>query len=236
MTDLETLFDFLSVPLGDSDSILKRFARLPGAIHRGSGDKQFVFIKGSRADRIVLVAHADTVWFWGEHQKQKPDLQFEDGILTNRFGGLGADDRAGCAIVWLLRDLGHSILITNGEEFHGIGSAWLMEEHQDIRSEINDHSSFALEFDRRLGTEYICYEVGTRAFQDYIETNTGHSRSLTGGFTDICVICDKICGVNLSIGYYRAHTEKEYLVYPEWQRSLDLCRKWLQKDQPRFLR
>lgn len=236
MTDQENLFDFLSVPLGDSDSILKRFAALPGAIHRGSGDRQFVFIKGSRANRIVLVAHADTVWHWGDYRTQEPDLHFKDGIITNRNGGLGADDRAGCAIVWLLRDMGHSILITNGEEHHGIGSEWLMSEHQDIRDEINENSSFALQLDRRLGTEYICYGVGTGAFQDYIEKSTGHTESLTGGFTDICIICDKICGVNLSIGYYNAHSEREYLVYPEWQHSLDLCRKWLKKKLPRFLR
>ena len=53
MTDLETLVDFLSIPLGDSSSVLKRSAALPGADHRGrAGD-----------------------------------------VITNRNGGLGADDR-----------------------------------------------------------------------------------------------------------------------------------------------
>jgi hypothetical protein len=236
MTDQETLLDFLNIPLGDSDAVLKRFAALPGADHRGSGDHQFVFIKGTRPNRIVLIAHADTVWSSDCYKTETPDLKITGSIIINANGGLGADDRAGCAIVWLLRDMGHSILITNGEEQYGIGSSWLMKNHKDIRDEINENSAFALELDRRRGNRYICYDVGSEDFQAYIEKSTGHIESLSGGFTDICIVCEKICGVNLSIGYYNAHSEYEFLVYSEWQNTLDLCRKWLQEDFPRFLR
>jgi hypothetical protein len=48
-------------------------------------------------------------------------------------------------------------------------------------------------------------------------------------------LCRDICGVNLSVGYHREHSDQEYLVLDEWQRSLDLCRRWLSgAGLPRF--
>ncbi len=235
MTDQETLFDFLSYPLGDSDSLLKRFAALPGAIHRGSGFRQFVFIEGSRENRIVLVAHADTVWPWGEYRTQKPDLQLKDGIITNRNGGLGADDRAGCAIVWLLRNSGHSILITDGEEFGLQGSSFLMAENPDIADEINLTHKFCVQFDRRNSRDFKCYSVGTDEFRAYIAAETGYQEPDRHSCTDIVELCRDICGVNFSIGYYKEHTDREYLVLDEWQSTLRTCKKWLtRKKLPRF--
>jgi hypothetical protein len=68
-------------------------------------------------------------------------LLLSNGVFqsANRIRGIGADDRAGCAILWLLKDLGHSLLITDGEEKGGIGSKWLMNdtENADIAEEIN---------------------------------------------------------------------------------------------------
>ena len=231
MNDRDTLFDFLNIPLQDSNKVLDRFAALPNAIRRGEGAEQFVFIKGSRENKILLVAHADTVWQGDEPCKFQ--LEVKAGVIMNRYGGLGADDRAGCAIVWLLRNMGHSILITAGEECGGIGSNFLMLNNRDIREEIDKHS-FVLELDRRYATEYKCYDVATREFKDYIEQATGYTESREGGFTDICVLCRTICGVNLSVGYYNAHTTSEYLVYDEWQNTLDLCRVWLKLEMPRF--
>jgi hypothetical protein len=37
---------------------------------------------------------------------------------------LGADDRAGLAILWLLRDLGHSLMVTDLEEHGRMGSTY----------------------------------------------------------------------------------------------------------------
>ncbi|MEI6614195.1 MAG: hypothetical protein WCL37_04800, partial [Chrysiogenales bacterium] len=156
MNDNKVLLEFLNMPLGSTGEIFAKFGELQGTEHRGEGKKQFLYRRGLRKDRVLLVAHADTVWDCG-----RQEIARENGIIRNRKGGLGADDRAGCAIVWLLRDLGHSLLIVDGEERGRQGSNWLMEANPDIRNEINNEHNFVIEFDRRNGRDYKCYNVGT---------------------------------------------------------------------------
>lgn len=223
---------FLRSPLDNSDEIFKKFANIPGAVHRGSDLEQFLFINGSRKNRVLLVAHADTKW---ENVEVEPDIVLENGKIRNKNGGLGADDRAGCAIVYLLKDIGHSILITNGEEHGGQGSKWLMKCNPDIARKINDDHQFVVEFDRRNAFDFKCYDVGTDEFRDYVSQVTGYTEPDRTSSTDIVTICRDICGVNLSIGYYNEHREDEYLVIDEWENTLNICRKWLSESElPRF--
>ena len=243
-TDIDTLMAFLGAPLESADAVLDQFASLPGAIRRGEGTTQFVFVPGHRQNKVLLAAHADTVW--DEHYNSsrssphnsspQQKLINQGGIIRNENGGLGADDRAGCALVWLLRDMGHSILITHGEEQGRQGSSWLMDEHEDIADDINLRHQFAIQLDRRNGKDFKCYEVGTDAFRSYIRKTTGYSEPDRNSFTDIVTLCRTICGVNLSVGYRNEHTADEYLVIDEWQHTLNLCRQWLSADVlPQFL-
>ncbi len=201
-------------------------------MRRGEGRRQFLYRPGTRNDRVLLVAHADTVWESG-----RQEIASENGIIRNRKGGLGADDRAGCAVVWLLRDLGHSLLIVDGEESGRQGSRWLMEANADIGNEINDTHNFVIEFDRRNGRDYKCYDVGTPEFRHYIEAVTGYSEPDRHSYTDIGILCREIPGANLSVGYRNEHTEQECLVVEEWRHTLDLCGTWLGgPGLPRFRR
>ena len=45
--------------------------------------------------------------------RERTEFFYRSGVYDE---GIGADDRAGCAILWLLKDSGHSLLVTNGEE------------------------------------------------------------------------------------------------------------------------
>jgi len=235
--DTSVLLEFLQISLTSADEVFAKFMELPGAVMRGSGLERFLFRQGTREDRVLLVAHADTCWdeHYGEGDRTPKIIVQDSGIIKNQNGGLGADDRAGCAMAWLLKDMGHSVLITNGQE-HGLkGSNWLMNENRDIAEEINKSHQFALQLDRRNGTDYKCYTVGTDAFRKYIEHVTGYSEPDRRYDNDIVILCRDICGVNLSVGYHREHTNQEYLVLDEWQRSLDLCRGWLSRfELPRF--
>ena len=49
-------------------------------------------------------------------------------------------------------------------------------------------------------------------------------------FTDICTLCDGICGVNLSVGYYCEHQRNEFIVIDEWLNTLNVAMKWLSMD------
>lgn len=237
MYDKDTLIEFLEMPLESSDEVFARFLEIPGAIHRGRDLHQFLYIRGKREPKVLLIAHADTFWDvgYGYVESNPKDIIQENGIIRNANGGLGADDRAGCAMIWLLKDLGHSILITSGEEHGRQGSNWLMDENIDIADEINRNHQFMVQLDRKNGTDYKCYEVGTDDFRMYVERTTGYSEPNRCSATDIKVLCRDITGVNLSIGYHGEHTRDEYLVLAEWQHTLKICRDWLAEMQlPKF--
>ncbi len=215
------------------------FAKLPGAVSCFDGGKRnFVYVPGTRKDRVVLVAHADTVWDSGYNQGEiyTQSLTFENGVYsgTNSDCGIGADDRAGCAILWLLKDSGHSLLIADGEEHGQIGSNHIRSAYPDLFDEINDHS-YIIQFDRRGSSDYKFYNLPVSdEFRDFIETKTGYSDAGRAARTDIVTLCGKICGVNLSIGYYDEHTAYERLVFSEWLHTLNVVNDFLKKDQKRY--
>lgn len=229
------------------DDVLDKFQSLKHSFTDGKGQKRFVYIPGTRKDRVLLVAHADTVF----GDQACLDIGFYNGIFysrnrvgqytqekgnftTNRTGvGIGADDRAGCAIVWELRNTGHSILITSGEEIGCIASRRIMNSQWWV-DEINKEHQFAVQFDRRGYKDIVFYNVGTNAFVKYVKGETGYTPE-DGSYTDIRVLCKGICGVNMSVGYYNEHTSEEKLVYNQWFNTLATARAWLSKpDLPRF--
>ena len=234
--EVDVLMEFLRMPLSSSDEVFSKFSE-ESAIRRGFNKKRFLFLEGSRDNRVLLVAHADTFWDkdnpWGWNQQQEVVLRH--GVIRNSYGGLGADDRAGCAMVWLLKGLGHSILITDGEENGRQGSRWLMAKNPDIAHRINSAHQFVVQLDRMNSSDFKCYEVGTDEFRAYIRHETGYTEPDRESFTDIVTLCRDICGVNLSVGYYDQHTFLEHIVVSEWQYTLGVCRNWLKrKDLPLF--
>lgn len=237
MNDLDVLMEFLRMPLENADPVFEKFLAIPGAILRGEGLEKFLYIEGYRKNKVLLVAHADTYWDYSYYgYSYEPKIIFQqNGIIRNKNGALGADDRAGCAIIWLLKEMGHSILITNGEEDGRRGSNWLMNENHDIANAINSNHQFMIQLDRRNGNDFKCYSVGTEHFRNYVRQKTGYSEPGFLSYTDIVTLCRSICGVNLSIGYRGEHTPDEHLVVDEWVNTLNICRKWLSEDElPRF--
>lgn len=237
--DERAVFDFLSMPLFDSGAVLDRFSHLPGAIIRADRvfqKNRFVYIPGSRKDRAVLVAHADTVFDWEYDGTLFERVLYRDGDIVHAQGlPVGADDRAGCAILWQLRNSGHSLLVVDGEELGCIGSRWLMGDHPDIADEINCHT-FMIEFDRCNGTDFKTYDVGTEVFKQYVAGATGYENAGADSFTDICELCRDICGVNLSVGYYDPHSFDEHLNLQEWKKTLSIARNLLSQKLSQFRR
>jgi hypothetical protein len=233
----EILKMFLNVPVDRSDKVFELF-QLPGAVSRQNffdPKERFLYIKGNRENKVLLVAHADTWWDTSYHIGK--GLNIADGVIRPVLRGLGADDRAGCAIVWLLKELGHSILITDGEESGGFGSYWLASDQRNtnIMDEINKEHQFMVQFDRRNATDFKCYGVGTDEFRAYVGDKTGYAEPDRTAGSDIVNLCRDVAGVNLSVGYYNEHTPEEYLVIDEWMNTLDVCRNWLSEpDLPRF--
>ncbi len=230
--------------------ILERFAELSSEAIITEGkhtDLNSVFLPGKRADRALLVAHVDTIqhdskelrvsfggpenpmFFSGTRRKgvfKKTGKPFISGL------GIGADDRAGCAMLWALKDLGHSLLLTNGEEHGCLGSRYLMSSKK-MAMLIQQHQ-FALQFDRKGRDDLVFYNVGTQEFADYLVQQTGYSIA-EGTYTDICVLCEQMCGCNISVGYSGEHTANEMLNLRYWIKTFEVAHNLLSQPQiPKF--
>lgn len=238
---IDLLTDFLNTPLESGDGIFDRFAALPGAIiGKGAQPLQrYVYIPGTREDRVVLVAHIDTVW---DKSYKKPFSEsraviLEDGIFksNNPNCGIGADDRAGCAILWELRNCGHSILLTDGEEHGKHGANFLKKSNKALFKELNKHR-YMIEFDWK-GTNCCLYNQvdNTKKFKQYITDTLVFGEGKSKGGTDLQILCHRVCGVNLGIGYDHWHKNDEILVLADWENTLEKVSAFLEKPQPRFL-
>ena len=231
----EVLMRFLSYPLAEPTGVMAEFAALPRAVSDlAVPGERYVYVPGTRSDRVLLVAHADTVWD-GEAVEQRV---YRDGGTVrgeNAACGIGADDRAGCAILWLLRESGHSLLVLDGEEYGSLAARHLREAHAALFDELNGHA-YMVEVDRRETENYKVYHLPVpQGFHEFIVEKTGYREADRRSSTDITVLCRDIAGVNLSIGYYREHSEEEHLVLDEWYRTLTLLRAMLAPPQRRFL-
>lgn len=232
------LENFLSYPLNTTDSIFARFEEIPGAIS-GKGNhalERYICIPGNRKNKVVLVAHADTVWDNAYGYPATTTVHFEDGIFkgTNPECGLGADDRAGCAMLWALRNSGHTLLLVNGEEKGKHGARFLQQTNPKLFRFLNQHQ-FMIELDWR-GTGVCLYNQVdyTKRFHRYITNTLGFQDDCKPGGCDLQILCHQICGVNISVGYHNWHSNQEYLNLEEWQNTLCCLESFLALPHPRF--
>jgi hypothetical protein len=175
-------------------------------------DDKFNFMYVTGEIPVLLVAHVDTVHKAlpkVEHDKEKNVLWSETG--------LGADDRAGVAAILEIIDQGYRphILLCNGEESGGIG-AKLASKNLKAPS-----VNCIIELDRQGAEDSVYYDCDNEDFEKYI--NSFGFKTAFGSFSDISFLCPEwgIAGVNLSIGYYGAHTSAEYLKINEWQNTVN---------------
>lgn len=237
--EMAVLDKFLNMRVSTAEDVFDAFRGLEGAIEEhGQGKEGYLYVPGSRKDRCVIVAHADTFFdevYQGRIIESK--VGYQDGFYYSETDecSIGADDRAGCAMLWLLRDSGHSLLILDGEEHGQVGAHYLKENNLPLFEEINNHS-FMLQLDRRGKNDYKYYHLPvTKEFINYVERSTGFVLARGSGKTDIGTLCTKACGVNLSIGYYDEHNPTERLCYKEWLRTYNIVKRMLEKPLKQYV-
>ena len=238
MNHMELLESFLRYPLSDARGIFERFQTLPGAIsYQGKMElERFVYIPGTRKDRVLLVAHADTVWDAAYGNSRESALVLEDGVFhsSDPACGIGADDRAGCAMVWALRNSGHSLLIVHGEEKGKHGARFLRKAYPKLYRELNRHQ-FMMEMDWAGFGGCLYNQVdNTPAFKAYITETLGFTDSRARGGCDLQILCRKICGVNVSTGWNYCHRPTETLDCDQWLQNYEALERFLEKPQPRY--
>jgi len=163
----------------------------------------FLYSPGSHP--VLLVAHLDTVhqqapsaFYIDKTRSADGDLWCEEGI--------GGDDRCGVLIVMeLIKELDCHVLFTEDEEAGGQGAI------KFSRSGIRPDVKFIVEFDRQGCDDAVFYNCDNPDFTAFVE-EYGFIES-TGTFSDISYIAPAlgIAAVNLSSGYYHAHTRQEFI-------------------------
>lgn len=182
----------------------------------------YIYAKGN--DPVLLTAHMDTVhkylikdWY--------EDVYTKEGRTYHELSspeGIGGDDR--CGIYMICRILATttyrpSILFCEDEEIGGVGSGKFC-----LTKYINDLSElkFLIELDRANKRDLVFYYDDNVDFHHMCEDVTGY-REEYGSFSDISKLAPA-CGlsaVNISCGYYRAHTTNEYVIWEEMLDSID---------------
>ena len=169
----------------------------------------FILVRGTAP--VMLVAHLDTV-----HEKPvKQICASKDGNILMSPQGIGGDDRCG---VFAIVKVYHAaqvkpwLLFTCDEEVGGLGAQHFCQLHsQGLLPKELDALKFLVEIDRKGSNDAVYYECDNPDFEAYI-TGKGFTTAI-GSFSDISFIAPElgVAAVNLSSGYYNAHTLHEFI-------------------------
>jgi hypothetical protein len=187
--------------------------------HYGEGDNYLYYPNNN--SRLLLAAHLDTV----RKENGVPlELIRDKNIITAYNSVLGADDRAG---VWALMKIIKrckkeeieipNILFTNHEESGGTG----MLKLTSASKEYFKHIYLGIALDRMGCNQYVTYNHLPKAVSRYMES-FGWVENV-GTFNDVEYFADtyRIPCVNVSVGYYNAHTVMERLHLDETLFSIE---------------
>uniref|UniRef100_A0A7C5RF11 M28 family peptidase n=1 Tax=Thermus caliditerrae TaxID=1330700 RepID=A0A7C5RF11_9DEIN len=161
--------------------------------------------------RVILTAHLDTVEFTPATDLQEEKREGRK-IVRGKDGGLGADDKAGVALVLylhsLLPEVGFALFL--GEEEGRKGS----QEALDAGLFRNARAMISLD---RRGKEEIIFvqkgkETGSLQTAQWLadRLGMGHRPSDKGSRTDSYTFADRIpeC-LNVAVGYHNPHSDKD---------------------------
>ena len=202
---MEKLEYFLrSAQAGLFDLIFKRYK--DKAITK---ECSYILVQGESP--VMLLAHLDTV----HSEPVKQICKSEDGNIIMSPQGVGGDDR--CGVYAIVKTYEQSkvkpwLLFTCDEEIGGIGASVFTDDYYDgkLPKELDD-LKFLIEIDRKGSKDAVYYDCNNAEFEAYI-TSKGFVTAY-GSFSDISVIAPAldVAAVNLSSGYYNAHTKHEYI-------------------------
>lgn len=198
-------------------------------IHKDDA-KSYVYVKGDAP--YLLVAHLDTVHhslcekIIYDFYKDKSTGKIMTSLSSPQ--GIGGDDRCGVILILSLLNVlpvKPSVLFTCGEETGGHGARAFVKTISDI------NANFILEFDRKGNEDVVRY------FDDNLDLTKALEcfgfKTSYGSFSDISIIAPHygISAVNLSSGYYKAHTTSEYVVLEDMETILNKAYAFLTSDK-----
>ena len=195
-------------------------ARLEGEGKTVVSGNGYLFIDGSLP--VLLTAHLDTV-----HKELPKEIIYKDGKISSP-QGIGGDDRCGVyMILQILKELDCPVVFCEQEENGGIGSSMFVKSKEF--DSLKDRIGYVIELDRKGSKDAVYYDLDNKDFEDFIEEDFWEGAY--GTFSDICHICPElgVAGVNLSCGYYKAHTTDEYVVLAEMNKAIDMVKELIRR-------
>lgn len=180
----------------------------------------FLYAKGS--EPVLLVAHMDTV-----HKTTCQEIVTKNNKMASP-QGIGGDDRCGIFIIMkIIKSLHCSVLFCEDEESGGVGARKFAKTEYIKNLGVN----YMIEFDRKGNNDAVFYRCDNKDFEEFVTEYTGF-KTATGTFSDISVIAPEsgICAVNLSSGYYNAHTKDEYVIYAEMLDTIEAAKALIKAE------
>lgn len=180
----------------------------------------FLYAKGDIP--VLLVAHMDTV-----HKNQCKTIVNHNGKLSSP-EGIGGDDRCGIFIIMnIVKEIQCSVLLCEDEEIGLVGANKFAKTQYIHDLGVN----YIIEFDRKGNNDLVYYSCYNKDFEDFVESATGYKKAY-GSCSDISVLmpASKLCGVNVSCGYYQAHTTSEYVDVSEMEDTIAAAMALIKAD------
>lgn len=181
--------------------------------------KGFLYAEGEIP--VLLIAHLDVV-----HKNSAPPICWSE---TKRYimspNGIGGDDRCGVYMIMnVIKQLKCHVLFCEQEEVGCLGAKDFCKS--DIKPDVN----YIIEFDRKGSDDSVFYDCDNKSFEDFV--NSVGFKTAWGSCSDISHIAPHlgIAAVNLSSGYYNAHSLHEYIDMKIVERNIQWALNLINSD------
>lgn len=209
--------------------VINRLSKIEGIkINRHGGNIVATLSNSEEGIRLGINAHMDTVHAFRDDRKVYLDVLEGDEILSTNDACLGADDRAGLALVLALMEDFSDSSHRMHQTFEGSLIAWITvdEEIGCIGAEELSRMGFfenldmSITFDRRNERDIVCKNFSgdfcdvsyAKAFVKAGENIGQVWRPVEGSISDAMTSSEaSVNSVNLSVGYDSEHTTYETL-------------------------
>lgn len=186
----------------------------------------FLYAKGEIP--FCLTAHMDTV-----HDKQVSvvyELERMGDYIISSPQGIGGDDRCGIYMIMNILKKGFKpyVVFCEDEEIGCVGSGKFCKTN--LIDELKN-CKYIIELDRANSKDAVFYNCDNPEFTEFITSTTGYKTDW-GSCSDISKLCPAsgVAGVNLSCGYYNAHTLGEYVSMEEMANTQKVVEKLLNTE------
>lgn len=201
---MKNLEDFLTPT---QDRLFRQLSKMYAGAIASKGN--YILVPGQAP--VMLLAHLDTV----HKEPVKTICKSDNGGILMSPQGIGGDDRCGVyALVTAHRraEVKPWLLFTCNEEVGGVGASVFCGHHGKgkLPKELDDLKAL-IEIDRKGRNDAVYYDCDNTDFESYITGKGFHTAF--GSFSDISLVAPElgVAAVNLSSGYYNAHSQHEYI-------------------------